>query len=197
MEKILEEDKLGRIKEIADRETLYPYEAKNMPYYSIMTVEEFYGPDDPDEEEKHKGGVYDRKNIVLFRFNFSKLEALFEIWNPEGKLMHVELWNPLNFNLEEFCGMVDIGSEWVVRHADTGEIAAIFKKTKRKKHQYEAYMDGEIYTFDDEVELMEFVEERLGGIRLVYCDDCTEGCGKCDWRSFFIVNIEEVSPDAV
>lgn len=186
---------LERVKEIADRDTLYPHEAAQMPHYSIMTVEEFYGP--TKDEEKYRGGKYDRRNVVYFRFNFSRLEALFEIWNPEGKLMHVELWNPLNFNLEEFCGMVDIGSEWVVRHADTGEIAAIFKKTKRKKHQYEAYMDGEIYTFDDEVELMEFVEERLGGIRLVYCDDCTEGCGKCDWRSFFIVNIEEVSPDAV
>ena len=186
---------LERVKEIADRDTLYPHEAAQMPHYSIMTVEEFYGP--TKDEEKYRGGKYDRRNVVYFRFNFSRLEALFEIWNPEGKLMHVELWDPLNFNLEEFSGMVDVGSEWVVRRSDTDDIAAIFYKVKGKKHPYEADMDGEIYTFDDEVEMMEFVEERLGRIRLVYCDDCTEGCEKCDWRSFFIVNIEEVGEDAV
>lgn len=186
---------LEKVKAIADANTLYPYEAKQMPYYSIMTVEEFYGPDDPEEAQKNEGGVYDRKNVVYFRFDFSKLKAIFEIWK-KGELMHVEKWNPLNFNLEEFSGMVDLGSEWIVRRSDTDEIVASFYKTKGKKHPYEAWMAGKIHPFHDEVELMEFVEERLGGIRLVYCE-CTEGCEKCEWRSFFIVNIEEASEDAV
>ena len=182
---------LDRIKEIADANTLYPHEAAQMPHYSIMTIRDFYGPGD---EEKHKGGKYDRENIVYFRFNFEKLEALFEIWSREGKLLHTELWGPREFNYEEFTGMVGDGAEWVVRSSDTGEKVARFSYSP--ENRYTAHIGDELHHLDDEVEMMEIMEEHLGGIRTVCCH-CMDGCAQCDGLGFRIEKIGEVSPDAV
>ena len=128
------------------------------------------------------------------RFNFEKLEALFEIWSREGKLLHTELWGPREFNYEEFTGMVGDGAEWVVRSSDTGEKVARFSYSP--ENRYTAHIGDELHHLDDEVEMMEIMEEHLGGIRTVCCH-CMDGCAQCDGLGFRIEKIEEVDEDAV
>lgn len=184
---------LEKVKEIADANTLYPFEAKQMPYYSIMTVRDFYGPDDPEEAQT---GVYDRKNVVYFRFDFSKLKAIFEIWSPQGELKHVELWDDKTFNLEYFDGMLCDGGVWVVRCSETKE-KVVTIKYQDDKNEYVAVMnDGKVFRLDDEVEMMDFVLEKLGGIRVSACMDCWDGCEKCGFSNSIIEKVE-LDEDAV
>lgn len=190
-EKSRREDELERVKKIADKNTLYPHEAKSMPHYSLMTVREFFNR--PEWFQK-LWDQFGEDNVVYFRFNFSKLEAISEIWSREGKLLDVELWGPGNFNFEEFTGMVEGGLKWKIIHSDTGEITEI--NYDRKSHEYVIHISDksnlEIHVIDDEGDFSDFILARLGGIRRVYCD-CPEGCPKCDGHGLFIEKIEKVA----
>lgn len=52
-----------------------------------------------------------------------------------------------------------------------------------------SYKKGEM---GNETEIIAYIDAKLEGIRS-FCCDCTEGCRKCEWRGFYVEEIDTVA----